>query len=287
MNAAQVATRFLNLVDDPGVVNRAPGYVASLLETAFEELRGYYPPEFLEVSHSPPTLAGVFSIDLNGVLFGPQAAAWTILTVYAVGATVQNGGNVYRATIAGTSAGAGGPTGTGTAIVDGTVTWAFVGLAATVRAQRISRVMQVEPTTGALMNVLEPASSFENLGQMSSVGSQLALAGASTYGARWFLDGRVMRFNRQLSASLQIWYTPMQSVVWLSAMQPGANVYLDDLAQFHDLIALFAAREYVIKTGKFNPPLQQQLANRVEKLELFFAQTRSGQGSNYVAETRW
>ena len=285
MNAAQVATRFLNLVDDPGVVNRAPAYVASLLETAFEELHTYYPTEFLEVSHTPPSLAGVFSIDLNGVLFGPQAAAWTILTAYAVGATVQNGGNVYRATIAGTSAGAGGPTGTGSAIVDGTVTWAFVGIAATVRAQRPTRVMQVDPTTGALLNVFEPASSFENLGQIAGVGS--TLASNAIYGSRWFLDGRVMRFSRQITGTLQIWYTPMQSVVWLSAMQPGANVYLDDLAQFHDIIALFAAREYCIKTGKRNAPLEQQIANRVEKLELFFAQTRSGKGSQYVTDERW
>ena len=48
--------------------------------------------------------------------------------VYAVGAEIVIAGspaNVYRCTIAGTSAATGGPTGTGSAITDGTVTWAW------------------------------------------------------------------------------------------------------------------------------------------------------------------
>ncbi len=54
-------------------------------------------------------------------------AAWAINTPYVVGQKVVNGGKVYQCTVAGTSAGAGGPTGTGLAIVDNTVTWRYVG----------------------------------------------------------------------------------------------------------------------------------------------------------------
>lgn len=55
------------------------------------------------------------------------APAWTISTAYSVvGTLVSNGGNVYRVVTAGTSAGSGGPTGTGNAITDNTVVWAFV-----------------------------------------------------------------------------------------------------------------------------------------------------------------
>ena len=57
--------------------------------------------------------------------------AWAISTAYALGERRRNndGGTdrVYEVTIAGTSAGSGGPTGTDTAIVDGTVTWRYVG----------------------------------------------------------------------------------------------------------------------------------------------------------------
>lgn len=57
------------------------------------------------------------------------AAAWAPATYYSVGDIVRNDSpeNVYVCAIAGTSAGAGGPTGTGTAIVDGAATWRFVG----------------------------------------------------------------------------------------------------------------------------------------------------------------
>lgn len=54
-------------------------------------------------------------------------AAWAASTAYALGARVTLGGNVYQCTIAGTSAASGGPTGTGTAIADGTVTWRYLG----------------------------------------------------------------------------------------------------------------------------------------------------------------
>lgn len=53
------------------------------------------------------------------------AAAWAINTVYALNAVTQNGGNTYTCITAGTSAGAVGPSGTGTDIVDNTVHWRY------------------------------------------------------------------------------------------------------------------------------------------------------------------
>lgn len=59
------------------------------------------------------------------------APAWAQATVYAVGARVTTsnpGARVYRCKVAGASAGSGtGPTGTAASVVDGTVTWAYVG----------------------------------------------------------------------------------------------------------------------------------------------------------------
>lgn len=58
------------------------------------------------------------------------AAAWATSTTYAPNAIVQNGGSLFMCTVGGESASSGsGPTGTGDAIVDGTVTWAFVAVA--------------------------------------------------------------------------------------------------------------------------------------------------------------
>lgn len=57
---------------------------------------------------------------------GHLAAEWAAETNYAVGDVRRNAGAVYRCTGAGKSAASGGPTGTGTGIVDGTATWDFV-----------------------------------------------------------------------------------------------------------------------------------------------------------------
>lgn len=54
------------------------------------------------------------------------ASAWVLSTVYALNALVSNGGNAYVCSIAGTSAGSGGPAGNGTAIVDGSCTWKYL-----------------------------------------------------------------------------------------------------------------------------------------------------------------
>ena len=55
-------------------------------------------------------------------------AAWAQSTAYLLGARVVNGGNIYRATVAGTSFVVGtGPSGTDEAITDGTVTWRYLG----------------------------------------------------------------------------------------------------------------------------------------------------------------
>lgn len=64
------------------------------------------------------------------VAYGTQSAtgaipAWQANHGYDVRDVVTNGGNRYRCTARGTSAGAGGPTGTGTSIVDGSATWTY------------------------------------------------------------------------------------------------------------------------------------------------------------------
>lgn len=72
--------------------------------------------------------AGHFRIK-NGAtthLQGLCSDPWVGSRAYAIGDQVTNGGNLYRATAAGTSAASGGPTGTGASIVDGGVTWTFV-----------------------------------------------------------------------------------------------------------------------------------------------------------------
>lgn len=70
---------------------------------------------------------GIFETDAAATI--SLATAWAPTTSYSVGDLVRNGvtQRIYICAIAGTSDGSGGPTGTGTAIVDNTVTWRYVG----------------------------------------------------------------------------------------------------------------------------------------------------------------
>lgn len=58
---------------------------------------------------------------------GLTAMPWAASSPFAVGDQVDNGGNVYICTTAGTTAASGGPTGTGTGIVDGSAVWDYLG----------------------------------------------------------------------------------------------------------------------------------------------------------------
>ena len=58
---------------------------------------------------------------------GPVSMPWAGGVAVQVGQQMHNGANVYVVTAAGTTNGTGGPSGTGTGITDGTVTWNYVG----------------------------------------------------------------------------------------------------------------------------------------------------------------
>ncbi|WP_249201284.1 hypothetical protein [Burkholderia cenocepacia] len=65
-------------------------------------------------------------IAINATMNTGYVPAWAQSTVYATGALIDTAGNVYKATTGGTSASSGaGPSGTGSSITDGSVTWAF------------------------------------------------------------------------------------------------------------------------------------------------------------------
>jgi len=64
--------------------------------------------------------------------------AWAASTAYTAGNLVSNGGNVYVCTTGGTSAGSGGPTGTGTGITDNTAVWDYVSPLGAITMDNIS-----------------------------------------------------------------------------------------------------------------------------------------------------
>jgi uncharacterized phage protein gp47/JayE len=95
------------------------------------------------------------SVSGTGVKFSTKAdatittvSAWASSHAYSVGARATNGGNVYEAITAGTSASSGGPTGTATDITDGGAHWVYLGAgsgAADVAAEAVDTGPLVAP----------------------------------------------------------------------------------------------------------------------------------------------
>lgn len=91
------------------------------------------------------TVSGVRRVDevliFTDVIGTP--AAWAPLTAYSgtpgSRSVVTNGGRTYICETPGISAASGGPTGTGTIIVDGTVVWRFLGNPVTINSRQIAR----------------------------------------------------------------------------------------------------------------------------------------------------
>jgi len=80
----------------------------------------------------------------NKLTYGISTATWVASKAYVAGDVVINSSNQYVAKIGGTSAGSGGPTGTTTAITDGTVTWNYQGPALPTEADFRAAYFQMQ-----------------------------------------------------------------------------------------------------------------------------------------------
>ena len=106
--------------------------------------------------------------------------AWAGSTTYSTGQQVTNdSGKLYTCTTAGTSAGSGGPTGTGSSISDGSCVWAHAGTAATATAAiydgKVDSITVTNPGSGYTS---APTVSFSGGGGSSAAATaSLATAG--------------------------------------------------------------------------------------------------------------
>jgi len=106
-------------------------------------------------------------------------APWVGSTAYSLGQKIVNGGNAYYCTSTGTSAASGGPSGTGTGIVDGTCVWKYIvnGLYASVPVNELRVHAPYHP--GIVLNNLTPAM-YDGVVQPSQqFGLDLAAAGGN------------------------------------------------------------------------------------------------------------
>ena len=168
--------------------------------------------------------------------------------------------------------------------LDGILFYTDAGIAPSeALASRLTRVVLVDPNTGGILGTFQPATSWETLGQIPNASAAM-LSNYAWTGQRYWLDGKILRFSVPVSGQVQIWYLPTNTINWQSAIQSTTPVFVDNLTQFHDIIALLAAEQYYIQQAQPNNVLELQLRRRMDKMMEFFAQARSGKASRYVNE---
>ncbi len=95
------------------------------------------------------------------------------------------------------------------------------------------------------------------------------------FAAQYLFKGTVLHFNIELDQSLRLFYVPSPrydaalavGVDW-TADGTSDTTFIDDFEQFHDAIALFAARRYAIMDGQDNPQVERELMMRKNDIQM-------------------
>jgi hypothetical protein len=146
------------------------------------------------------------------------------------------------------------------------------------------KLLGATPTTTRMVSLLSvksrSSSDDPNASIWSGVSSKRALQTASR---GYYLENTTLYFSAQPTGALALYYIPESAVNWANT---AGNEWIDDLVQFHDLIALMAYKQYAIRDGAVNEPLVQQMRQRMVALETHIAR-RNFEGPQYVSRTRF
>ena len=139
-------------------------------------------------------------------------------------------------------------------------------------ADRIDRIEVVDGEDGNFQSFLMPAAAPEQMQPLFS------------WRNMWMIQGRKVHFSYEVNMWLRLTYLPESDVNWAAGIVPGSNVYIDDLIQFHDLIAILAARWYFIKDFSTNPQFEAHAQKRMQDLKEYLTKARGGDSFRWVRE---
>ena len=93
---------------------------------------------------------------------------------------------------------------------------------------------------------------------------------------RYMLEGTKLLFSGDTNDLLNIEYVPEAPNVFTPAnIISGAGAEIDNLSDYHDLIALLAYRQYAIKDFQQNPVIEIQMAERKAELTEYLQEGRA------------
>ena len=143
-------------------------------------------------------------------------------------------------------------------------------------------ILGATPTNTRMVRLLSVRSATPDIGAFIWTGVSSKRALQTAYRG-YYLEGQVLHFNSSVDRSLKLQYVPESAVDW-SINTAGSNQYIDDLVEFHDIIALFAYRQYAIRDSSSSEQVERQLASRLRELESTLTR-RNFDGPHYVAQT--
>lgn len=156
--------------------------------------------------------------------------------------------------------------------------------------QPLQRLLGLEcievDTVGTLRFRMRPVHSLEELDQYRVPGNLLIATGREPV---YFLQGSSILFSFQFTGRLRVTYVGYPSrprfatgIDW-TRQSVGDNEFIDDLDEFHDLIALLACQEYAIRDHQTSEELQRQIAVRKHELDAFLGHGRDVEASGTIS----
>jgi hypothetical protein len=107
-----------------------------------------------------------------------------------------------------------------------------------------------------------------------------SLAALQRTGDAVFFTGNLLMFNRIIQRPFKISYVPGHNVQFQAGLVPPAD-FIDDLDAFHDMIALYAYKQYAIADAATSQQIIGQLQIREREL-IDYLSNRNTAGANYV-----
>ena len=144
------------------------------------------------------------------------------------------------------------------------------------------KILGSAPTSARMVRLLSVRNATPDIDPFMWTGVSSKRALQTTYRG-YYLEGQLLHLSADTTAPLKVQYVPESAVDWTKTTA-GDNEYIDDLVEFHDIIALLAYKQYAIRDSSTSEQIQRQLSMRMRDLESTLLR-RNFDGPHYVART--
>lgn len=137
----------------------------------------------------------------------------------------------------------------------------------------VPSVLGATPTDPVMKRIISIRDNVTQGAIWRGVATRRALdSGGNTSANQYMLEGSTLWFeNSNTGGSLLLTYEPIEAVDWTILT---AATYIDNLVDYHDLIALFAARRYQAIDASDNKGLNVEIKTRTADLEDYLSGMR-------------